>query len=134
VVLAALARRLDHRLGHLEEGVAARGIEIVVLQEHGRRQHDVGIGRRLGQELLVHAGEQVLAREALVHQFELRADHRRVGVLDQQPGHRRPSVQRRALAGQDRAEPRLVELADDRIDHLEPSISVLLIGYMPVWP
>jgi hypothetical protein len=62
----------------------ARGVEVVVLQEHGRRQHDVGIGGGLGQELLVHAGEQILTRKSPVHLVELGADHRRVGVLDQQ--------------------------------------------------
>ncbi len=119
VVLAALAGRLDHRLGHLEVGVAARGVEIVVLEEHRGRQHDIGEGRRLGQELLMDAGEEVLAPKTFVHQLELGADHRRVGVLNQQRRHRRTVLQGLTVAGQDRPEPRLVELADRGIDHVE---------------
>jgi len=33
----------------------------VVLEEHGRRQNDVGVSRGVGHELLVHAHEQVFA-------------------------------------------------------------------------
>jgi hypothetical protein len=61
------AWRLDHLAGELEDGVAAAGIDVVVLEEGRRRQHDVGHARGLGHELLVHADEQVVAREARAH-------------------------------------------------------------------
>ena len=70
------------------------------------------IGRRLGQELLVDAQEQVLPREALVHQVELGAHHRGIRVLDEHRRDGRPAVERLGIAGQDRPEPRLVERAD----------------------
>ena len=63
--------------------VAAALVDVVVLEEHGRRQHDVGHLRRLGHELLVHADEQVLAREAGLHLALLGRDLHRVGVLDE---------------------------------------------------
>ena len=47
--------------------VAAALVEVVVLHEHRRGQHDVGHQGRLGHELLVHADEQVLAGEAPLH-------------------------------------------------------------------
>ncbi len=120
VILARLAGRFDQLAGDLEGGVAAGGVEVVVLEEGGGGQHHVGEGRGLGHELLVHAGEQILARQAGVHLVQLGADHRRVGVLHQQRRHRRPALQRLRVAGEDRPQARLVELADRAIDHVEP--------------
>ena len=119
VVLARLAERFDHLAGHLERRVSARGVEVVVLEERRGRQHHVGERRSLGHELLVHAGEQILAREARVHLVQLRADHRRVGVLDQQSGHRRAAFERLGVAGENRAETRLIELAHGTVDHVQ---------------
>ena len=45
--------------------VTAALIDVVVFDEHRRGQHDIGHPRRCGHELLVHAGKQVVAREAL---------------------------------------------------------------------
>ena len=59
VVVAAFARRLDQLGPEDEILVAAAAIDVVVLEEHGRRQHHVGHLRGLGHELLVHADEQV---------------------------------------------------------------------------
>jgi hypothetical protein len=59
VVLAALAGRLDHRLGHLKK-VWPLAVEIVVLEEHRGRQHDIGEGRRLGQELPTQVNRSAL--------------------------------------------------------------------------
>ena len=42
MVFAALARRVDLLRPDLEMHLAARGIEIVMLDHHGRRQHDIG--------------------------------------------------------------------------------------------
>ena len=68
VVGAAFAGRLDQLGADRNVLVAAAVIEIVMLHEHRRRQHDVGHLRRLGHELLVHRHEQVFARKALAHQ------------------------------------------------------------------
>ncbi len=95
--------------------VAAAAIDVVMLEEHGCRQDDIGELRRIGHELLVHAGEQVFAQEALLHQSLFRRDVGRIGVLDEHRSHRRPAVQRVRGARQDRADPRLVEMADARI-------------------
>ena len=96
--------------------VAAAAIDVVMLEEHGGRQHDVGELGRVGHELLVHAGEQVVAQEALLHQPLLRRDIGRIGVLDQHRRHRRPADRARlGVAGQHRADARLVEMADARI-------------------
>ena len=58
------SRRLDRLGAELQILVAAAGVEVVVLEEHRRRQHDVGVARGVGEELLVDADEQVVAREA----------------------------------------------------------------------
>ena len=46
-------------------GVAAGGVDIVMLEEGRGRQHDIGHLRRIGHELLMHADEEIVAREAL---------------------------------------------------------------------
>ena len=101
-------------------------VDVGMLEEHGGRQDDVGHPRRVGHELLVHADEQVVAREAAVHLAEVGGDAHRVGVLDQQRRDRRPVAEVAAVAGEDRADPGLVEQADGRVDAASsPSIIVL---------
>ena len=126
VVLAAFGVRLDDFLRHLEVGMPARGVHVVVLEEGRRRQHDVGESRGLGHELLVYAGEKVFPREALVHEVELRAHHRRIGVLHDDCSHRRPALERFGVTRQDRPEPRLVEFAQAFVDHVGAVDQVLL--------
>ena len=63
-------------------------VDVVVLHEHRRRENHVGDLGRLGHELLVHADEEVLARESLVDESELRCDHHRVRVLNEHCGDR----------------------------------------------
>ncbi len=41
------ARRLDQLRAKGQVCMAVRGVEIVVLDEHRRRQHDIGVARRL---------------------------------------------------------------------------------------
>ena len=101
VVGAALAGRIDQPGPELDVLMPAALVEVVVLHEHGRGQHDVGNCRRLREELLVHDREKVLAREAALHQLLLGRDRDRVGVLDEQrrqPAGRpqRPSAVRRS--------------------------------------
>src|SRR6516225_10434383 len=57
VIIAALAWRLDQLRPENDVLVAAAAIDVVVLEERSRRQHDVGYQRGLGQELLVYAHE-----------------------------------------------------------------------------
>ena len=95
--------------------VTAAAVDVVMLEEHGGRQHDVGEPGGVRHELLVDAGEQVVAQHALPHQALLRRDIGRIGVLDEQRGHRRPAIQRLGVAGEDAADLRLVEVAHARI-------------------
>ncbi len=56
--------RLDQLGAEQDVVVAAAAIEVVVLDEHGGGQDDVGELGRVGHELLVHGDEQVVARES----------------------------------------------------------------------
>ena len=67
MVAPALGIGLEQLARDLDPGVAGGLVDVVVLEEHGRRQDDVGHPRGLGQELLVHADEQVVPGEARVH-------------------------------------------------------------------
>ena len=120
VVGAAALRRLDRLRAELQILVAAGGVEVVVLEEHRRRQHDVGDARGVGHELLVHADEQVLARKAAPHLLLIGRDGQRIGVLDQHRLDRAAALQRLALAGQHRADARLVEAAHGLVARVEP--------------
>ena len=82
VIGAAFARRLDQLRAEQNVLVAAGLVDVVMLEEHGRRQHDVGHLGRLGHELLMDADEQVLAGKAALDQLLLGRDRDRVGVLD----------------------------------------------------
>ena len=118
VVRAALARRLDQLRPEQDVLAAAGEIEIVVLDEHGRGQDHVRDLRGVGHELLVHADEQIVAGKAALDRLLVGRDGERIGVLDEQRGDRRPAAQRRPVAGQDRADARLIEHADLRIAHV----------------
>ena len=83
VIGAALARRVDEFRADLDEGMAARLIEVVVFQEHGCRENDVRPTRGLGHELLVRADEQIVAGETTAHAIAVRAHGQRVLVLNQ---------------------------------------------------
>ena len=70
---ASPTRRDDRRaVEHPHRAVAAA--QLAVLEERGRRQHDVGELRGVGHHLLVDDDEQVVARELLDH---ARADRAR---------------------------------------------------------
>ena len=95
MVAAAFARRLDQLAAEQHMRVAAALVDVVMLEEHGGGQHDVGEFRRLGHELLVDAGEQVLARQPLLHLGLVGRDRGRVGVLHEQHLHRRAALRGR---------------------------------------
>ena len=89
--------------------------------EKGRcRQHDVGHRCGLGQKLLVHAHKEIVPGETLPHQPGFRRDHHRVGVLNHQRRDRRSAAEVALVAGEDRADARLVEDARPVIDDVEP--------------
>ena len=118
--------------------VAAGLVDVVVLQEHGGRQHHVGHPGGLGQKLLVHADEQVVAREPALDPVLVGRDRDRIGVLDEQRRDRRTAGQRIGIAAQDRADARLIEhphrpVADVRpFDHrLVPVIDVGVVVERP---
>ena len=98
----------------------ATPVDVVVLQEHGGRQDDVGHRRRLGHHLFVHADEKVLAAEAPLDLRLVRRDRHRVGVLDEHRRHRRTAEQGLRLAAKDRADARLVEEPDRGIADVAP--------------
>jgi hypothetical protein len=78
-----LTRRLDQPRPVENARMATPCIIVVVLEEHRRRQHDVGHLGRLGHELLVDHGEEALARKAFAGPRLVRRDVHRVGVLDE---------------------------------------------------
>ncbi len=119
MIAAAFGKGCEQLAGDLQPRVARGGVQIVMFEEHGRRQDDIGIGRGVGQELLVHDREQILAREAGTHLAELGRDAQRVGVLDEHGLDRRPVAQIARIAGQHRADARLVEHAHRRVTSIE---------------
>ena len=119
VVGAAFARRLDELAAEPDILVAAARIDVVVLEEHGRRQDDVGHGGRLRHELLMDGDEQIVARETPLDAGLIGRDRNRVGVLHQHGLHGWAAAQRVGIAAQDRADPRLVEHAHRRVAHVE---------------
>ncbi|MNL57325.1 hypothetical protein D3C87_1808750 [compost metagenome] len=91
--------------------VAAAGVVIVVFEEHGGRQHDIGKFGRFGHELFVHDQEQVLTHQPLPHQRLMRRHRGRIGVLNDHRMHRPAALQRFCVAGEDGADLGHVEQA-----------------------
>ncbi len=106
-----LARSVD-QLGAVEHaGVAAARVIIVVLHEGGGGQDDIGHLGRLGHELLVDDGEQVLTPEPLPGEGVIGSDHHGIGVLDQQRLDGAAALERVGIAGEDGADAAHIELA-----------------------
>ena len=91
-VRARLTFRGDHRAGELEMEMPVGPVAVGVLHRGGGGQHEIGVVGGVGQVLLVHDREQVLAAEALEHQLLVRHDGGRVGVVDVERLDRRPQV------------------------------------------
>src|SRR6516165_9338143 len=119
VIGATLTGRLDQLWPEQNVLMPAALIDVVMLEEHGRRQHNVCHARGLGHKLLMYAREQIFARKAAFHQFLLGTHGNRIGVLDQHRGHWRTAAERRGLAAQDWAEARLIQHSDRWIDRVE---------------
>ena len=112
VIGAAFAGRLDELWSEQKILTATGGVEIVVLDEHGRRQHHVGHFCGIGHELFVHANEQILAGKAALDHLLVGGDSDRIGVLDQHSVDRRTAAERVLVAGEDLTDARLIEHAD----------------------
>ena len=120
VVGAALPVAVEDARPDRDVSLAEGPVDVVVLEEHRRGQYDIGVLRGGGHELLVHAEEQVVARQAPLHRVAVRGDVRRVGVLNQHRRDRGTVLQRVGIATQDRTDPGLVKHARYWIDHVEP--------------
>ena len=88
-VAARLAERRDRRLVPAHPEVAPRRHDVARLELRRRRQHDVGVAGRVGEELLVDDGEQVVARQPAAGQLGVGHDHERVAVPHDQRVDRR---------------------------------------------
>ncbi len=77
------------RLVEREVEVAPRDAEVEVFELGGRRQDDVGVARRVGQELLDDHREEVVPFESGDHLVLVGTDDRRVRVVDEQQIDRR---------------------------------------------
>ena len=98
VVRSAFAGRLDQLRPEQDVLAAAGQIEVVVLDEHGGGQHDIGGARGVGHELLVHADEQIVAGKAALDRLLIGGDGDRIGVLGEaapSPAARRAARPRR---------------------------------------
>src|SRR5215470_14419604 len=101
MIVAAFPRRIDQLGPEDDELVAATAVKIVVLKEHGCRQHNVSGTGSFRHELLMDAHEQILAGKASLHPLLIRRDRKRVGVLDEERRHLGPSGERVIVAFQD---------------------------------
>ncbi len=63
-----------------------------MLQEGGRRQHDIGVVGGVGEELLVHHGEEVAAHQSPNHGVLVGSNGRGIRVVDEERLNRGPSV------------------------------------------
>ena len=109
MVGATFPGRIDDP-GAKEDVLVATGlVEIVVLQEHGGRQHHVGDLGGLGHELLVYAGEEIRPGEAGVYAGEIGRDAHGVGVLYQHGRYGWSAAQGVGVAREYGADARLVE-------------------------
>ena len=98
---------LDRRLVPAQVQVTPRRHDVDRLDLRGGRQHDVGVQRRVGHELLVHHREQVVAQQALANELGVGRDHQRVDADHHHRVHRR----RHRRVGQHLAEAAHVDAA-----------------------
>ena len=114
----AFARRGDRRLVEHHVEMTPGHHEVVLLALHRRRQQNVGVACRIGDEELADHREQVLALQA-VHELGLRRRLRhRVRIVYEQRLDRRVE---RHLATQRGAELELVDDARARLDEVRPA-------------
>ena len=113
----ALAGRVDGLLIVREVEVAPRPHHVLGLAGHGGGQDDVGILRRVGDEVLGDDGEQVLALQALDDLVGLGRLADGIGAEDEQALDRRIELH---LAVERLAEPQIVDDARAGLDPVGP--------------
>ena len=84
-----LADGVDDGPDHLQADWPVRPREIVLLEERGGRQHDVGVARRVGHHLVEDDRRQIVALEALPHEVLVRDRRERIAVVDEEHLHGR---------------------------------------------
>ncbi len=89
-VTLRLAQRSNRPFAHLREQMPIRPLHILHLEKRRRRQQHIRIVRRIGKELLMHHGKQILPPHPAQHIVLVRSDRRRIGVIDKQRLDRRP--------------------------------------------
>src|SRR3546814_4596656 len=117
------------RISDWSADVCSSDLDVVMLEEGGRRQHDVGHGGGLGEELLVKTDEQVAAGEAALDGAGIGRDLQRIRVLDVERRHRRAVTQVPPVAAEDGADARHVEDADRSEEHTSELQSLMRTSY-----
>ena len=84
VVTARLADRGRDRRAVEQPHRAVAAADLAVLEERGRRQHDVGEPRGVGHHLVMDHDEQVVARQLVDHDALIRRGRGGVAVVDEQ--------------------------------------------------
>ena len=120
------AERRDGRLVEREIEVPPREHDVELFELRGGRQHDVGITRGIGDEVLAHHGEQVLARKPLQHLVLLRHHDHGVRVVNEEGVDLLIE-----LARECRAEPPLVDHRRAFVDPVGPAEAVPVHGESP---
>ena len=87
-----LAERRDRGLVEQRVGVAVGSVHVEVLELRRRRQHVVGVVGGVGEEVLEHDREEVLAREAARDLRRVGRDRDRVAVVDDERLDLRPEA------------------------------------------
>ena len=83
MIRAAFAGRVDQFGADLDMAMGAGLIDVVMLHEHRRGQHQIGHGGGFGHELLMHAHEQILTRETAPDAVGIGGDGHGICVLNQ---------------------------------------------------
>ena len=116
-VRLGLAARLDRLLVDGEIEMPPREHHVVVLAGHGGGQHDVGVSRGVGDEMLGRDEEQILAAQPLDDLVGLRRLAHRIGVVDVEAHDRRIELH---VAGERAAELEIVDHARAGADEIRP--------------
>ena len=90
-IRSRFAWRLNGLLRELHKVVPVRALNVGVLEKRRRRQNVIGVIRGVGEEQVVHHGEQIRPRQAAPHRVLVRRDRAGIRVVDKQRVHRRPS-------------------------------------------
>ena len=69
---------------HLQIVVSIGGLQVLVLEERGRGKNDVGVVGGVGEELLVHHGEQVRTLQSANHLVVVGTNRRRIRVVNEE--------------------------------------------------